>query len=584
MKQKQFFSIMIIMIVFVLITVNSCSYFTNQTNNQTIQSSEASSSITDISATEPTSPSKIIAESIFLNEIQVGSQLELVSESNIIGEERMQNSSYILGNGRAERLDGVVSTYEYSVNRSSIAILLDENETMTGRLLFYDGERVIEISSSASRFQLSYDGNSIAVLEEYNPVENCGKLSYFPDTNKPGIVISETCQQFFAVSPNGENIAYLDLNDEREKDPICRLRTVSEQTRDVGDNIIPIAVSNDGELVYGIRASVDSSNQEIQELWVFSEKKETKLGVFSKSKSQSFLFNEDCKQILFDSDEGISISMDGNEPIVIRDEGKLGIRSPKMNPRTYEINKTIYSSNFSATKDLFLLPFTVNVDQYTQFISYLDNNGDLNNIIKGNGFVLQDQSIVAYSPDVEALVCARNFLSDGTFELIKVAPAQQPVLYEFSSDAFVYYSLPDKDTFYKANTDGNEDSKLISDECDEMVRFERENDADLIYYLQKDPSDEKSLYQSIYYKELYVIEDVPGAVPRLISDSVGKVYAGDFGVYYLSLDSVSHNIKEDMPNESEGDLFDTNSLFYATDGESFQLIDKVQYKYCVLGG
>ena len=83
---------------------------------------------------------------------------------------------------------------------------------------------------------------------------------------------------------------------------------------------------------------------------------------------------------------------------------------------------------------------------------------------------------------------------------------------------------------------------------------------------------------SCILNHLYMVEDVPNSVPIEISDNVGAVYMGAFGVYYLKLDSVSPNIAllysdedhdSDETDATYSDLYDQNQLFYSCDGKTF---------------
>jgi hypothetical protein len=543
--------------------------------------------VSETIVSEAADTSSVTSESISLKQIQVGAELELVNESSIIGEERIQDSGYILGKGSAMKFNGVVASYEYSMNQSSVAVLFDINAVGSGRLVLYDGTREISIGSDVSRYQLSTEGSAVAFKTKSSSSEEVGTLSYYTDRSGSISTISEKSGEFFAISPNGEYVAYIESNESGGEDRFrCYVFSASGGHREVGNDIIPIAVSDDGGLVYGTRFAQKNMEEPVLELWVIDDQRETRLGELRTTQLPTLAYNIDCNQILFDSDDGVFFSEDGNPPIRILEKAEQFFISFRLTNRPIQIEEWWITSFFTGTEDLFYIPLSVYSDKNTRSLLYLDENLKPNEIIENSGgFIQKDQSIISYSFDRQGLVIATDFSIEGTGTIETVVSTPPNVRYEISNDHSLFYWLPDERTMFKVQFDEDNEPQIMSEQCVGMVRASRNDKSDLIYYLQLSPTpDNPSDYTSIYYKDLYVIEDTPNAIPQLVSEKVGTLFAGEYGVYYLELESVASGIEKDFPNYCTGDIYDSNKLYFASDGETFQLIGTVEYKHYVAGG
>lgn len=587
--KKKMKSILRLFIIFCLLTLSSCIRLSGQIDQSTTQN-PTTATVTETQITEtietPTNPAK---EYIVLTQPQIRQEIDLVDDIYIDGDENYKDKTYLLSNGNAIALNGIISSLEYSMNRSSVAILFDADEDGRGRLVLYDETGEFLIGKKVSLYQVSDSGKSVAFLEEYSTAKETGTLVFYSNESGSNVVISENGGRYFAISSNGKHVAYTEKDASDDINSFhCYLFLSSGQRREIGKNVIPIAVSDDGALVYGVRVETDDSEDSGLSLWVFKDGTESETGRFSGTDGlSSIIFNSDCSQILFESDVGIHFSQDGKSPILIteEEENSLRVYSFRMHSRSTKISNYWVTAFFSGTEKLSFVPFSVGFSNYSNSMIYFDDNMSPNVIVKNiDDYILKDQTVYAYSHDRKSIISV-SYSEENGWEINDiVSNLSRPRSMEISKDNSVFF-VDDKGCLCKLPADEEGEPQLISDQCVNMVRVPRDGKPDLIYYCQPDTlMATDSGYISIHYHDLYVVEDTPDAVPQLVSNRVGLVNAGDYGVYYLVLESVSESILNNYPGYCTGDLYDLNNLYYAGDGENFKLIGPIKMLYYSPGG
>lgn len=502
---------------------------------------------------------------------------------------KYKDKTYILGKGRATELNGAIESLQYSINRSNVAILFDTNENGAGRLILHEGIGETEIGESVFAYQLSNNGTSMAFLTDYNPETEEGTLRYYSNSSGLSSVITENSTTFFAISPNGEHVVYQDIETSDVGINLhCRLYTASGQREDIAKEVIPIAVSDDGEYVYGTRAAKDNTKTNGLSLWVIGNGTETQIGNLSeKFHYQTLVFNSDCSQVFIDTnDDGLSYSESGKSPIslMLEQEQIKDFDSLRMHRNSTNIDDYWINSYFTGTKNLSFIPLNVVLDDHlNKALVYFDKDMEPKVIVNDVGdSIVREQTIYAYSSDLKTYI-AVSHSEVGSWEIRELVSVSSSLKFIVTNNDSLFYSISTDrglDILFKTRINEVNEPQMISDRCDSWVRVSRNGKADLIYYLQGDLQVEPNPdYISLHYHDLYVVEDTPDAIPLLVSKNVGRIYSDDSGVIYWALESVAESIQKSYPDYCMGDVYDLNKLYYASDGENFQYvgIEKVMY-------
>jgi hypothetical protein len=126
----------------------------------------------------------------------------------------------------------------------------------------------------------------------------------------------------------------------------------------------------------------------------------------------------------------------------------------------------------------------------------------------------------------------------------------------------------------------------ISPTCVYMERQARENQPDMIYYLEYvEPKSSSDEYKAWKYNNLYALEDIPGAEPVLIAENVSEIGIGEFGVFYVQLNKAgSGSLNWYRDHEYTGSLRDTVDVYLSSNGQNFEKITNVGREYLIWSG
>ena len=259
-----------------------------------------------------------------------------------------------------------MDTVEYSGDRDSVAVLLDRSSDGTGRLIFFDGKTVKEIASNVICFRVSCAGNTIAYLIDSKKDNQSGKLYIYSREKDAPKLLDASAGVHFALSPSGSAVAYMTYDEEAGTNSWQVKKRVGEQPPVLlGENMYPVALSDDGVLVYAISVCVSDDGTLSQNgLVVFKENESRVLGeaiyVYSERyRSATLNFNEDCSQVLFDNNDGIFFSRDGEAATLLNSSVYLMRPKSILKDDSYSIDKGLsdtrlsYSVTYTGTKNLY---------------------------------------------------------------------------------------------------------------------------------------------------------------------------------------------------------------------------------------
>ena len=517
-----------------------------------------------------------------------------------------KDNVFFLSGGETVEVQGTLDTVEYSGDKAVVAMLLDRSSDGTGRLVFFDGKTVTEIASDVICFRVSCDGSTIAYLIDSKEDDQKGQLYIYSCENGESSLLASSAGEHFALSPNGSAVAYMAFDEEADTDSWQVKKSVGEQPPVLlGENMYPVALSDDGVLVYAVSVRVNEYGRLSQnELIVFQETESRILEKafyvwWEKEISASLHFNEDCSQVIFYNNDGIFFSQDGEAAVLLKSSACIMRPNSILKDDSYSIDRGLsdirlsYSVTYTGTKNLYRLIYSITAEDtlFEGWIWYFTE--DLKSVlltqIKSSARYEQvDKSILAYR--YNELIFVEDIYKpkyEDKYDSSDEYLISDYVDYHFllTSDQTIFYYWSDSwvNELRSLKPDGQSEPVVISSGCVGMERFIREGKPDLIYYLEsKDPllMENPFIYLEANYFDLYMIEDVPGASPVLVDTQVSEFECGDFGVYYFKLKKIAPRIAEiyamDETHFNEAyrtltadEAFDLNSVYYSQDGEVF---------------
>jgi len=535
---------------------------------------------------------------------------EQIEEKSLLAIVNGNSKTVVLGKQHIFDMQGVFDSVGYSGDSTKAAILFDRNTEGTGRLVFIDGTVETEVADDVESFLISYDGSAIAYLSgSFLDGVGCD-LYVFDCVTGASRLIAEKSGRYFALSPHGDAIAFTEYENSGDVNSlVCSVSVNGDTPTVISKGIYPGALTDDGSLVYAIRLGSGDNNKIIANgLSVFKGTVEV---VLSKSLYASnymnMIFNEDCTQILYCDAGGICFSHDGEEAVQIEPYAKIALTNVSCKTDVWSLSGDMqYAANYSGTKNLYNVLQMIFYDKSDTanlwYFTETDRSVVLTAIERKTGYASVGNSILAYNQ--KELIYIRNIFSqkyENEYDVSeeKHFQAESGSNFILTANDTIYYSsaggTADKNyqfTMSSIKADGSSAAVLISSSCVRMEKFEREGKPDIIYYLAySEPESVKNekKYISQYYYNLFMIEDVPGALPVLIAENVGNFEIGDYGVYYLQLKDVAPkliqyyagqgNHYDEYQNILDEDLYDQNKLYYSAAGTSFEYVTDIGRRY-----
>lgn len=597
--QKEFHKVRKFTILGVLLFVSIftfCGCKDNVPDNQNTERTSVSSSVVSESTPIPTPTPLIPSRRDF-------ETMGRVSPMTVVFEEGANSppKAYVLSKERVLEIPGVLDSYDVSEDRCHFAMLFDISEDGSGRLIYCDGDSITEIADEAIHYSIADEGNQIAYIKLTGESLTSGNLNVYDIDTGTTRTLSDNPGEDFALSPSGEAIAFMEKTGTGDELAWHLCVCVSgEEPKSLGENLYPIAITDDGSLVYAVQFTTEADEVTVNKsLVVYNGNEMLTLSESIYSSSSRFvrprsgiIFNRDRKQVLFNDSDGVCFSQNGDPSVLIE-------------PERY----------------LYMIPWLAETQNLYCVVFNIMNHGEDNSVhfwyftpeMKSVLLTAYEEKSGGFQVDESVLVSREN--ADG-YDLIYLDDLFDPryeVQYEVDDELiFNNFGPPvlltsDKTILYRSGegTVSNAyegeisifrigdaaDPAILSPNCAYSCKFVREGQPDIIYYLEysepdPDEDEEEQDYIAWYYYDLYMLEDSPGASPVLVAEKVSNMWCGDYGVYYYQLDSVAPKLTEfryssvENPGDyTEDELYDMNKLYYSSDGETFDYIANVEVRH-----
>lgn len=597
--QKEFHKVRKFTILGVLLFVSIftfCGCKDNVPDNQNTERTSVSSSVVSESTPIPTPTPLIPSRRDF-------ETMGRVSPMTVVFEEGANSppKAYVLSKERVLEIPGVLDSYDVSEDRCHFAMLFDISEDGSGRLIYCDGDSITEIADEAIHYSIADEGNQIAYIKLTGESLTSGNLNVYDIDTGTTRTLSDNPGEDFALSPSGEAIAFMEKTGTGDELAWHLCVCVSgEEPKSLGENLYPIAITDDGSLVYAVQFTTEADEVTVNkslvvyngnEMLTLSESIYSSSSRFVRPRSE-IIFNRDRKQVLFNDSDGVCFSQNGDPSVLIE-------------PERY----------------LYMIPWLAETQNLYCVVFNIMNHGEDNSVhfwyftpeMKSVLLTAYEEKSGGFQVDESVLVSREN--ADG-YDLIYLDDLFDPryeVQYEVDDELiFNNFGPPvlltsDKTILYRSGEgtvssayEGEisifrigdaADPAILSPNCAYSCKFVREGQPDIIYYLEysepdPDEDEEEQDYIAWYYYDLYMLEDSPGASPVLVAEKVSNMWCGDYGVYYYQLDSVAPKLTEfryssvENPGDyTEDELYDMNKLYYSSDGETFDYIANVEVRH-----
>ncbi len=486
-----------------------------------------------------------------------------MDEADIIGGESSPytcDASFFCGTTEDDLDPSGIDSYicEYSIDRSEVAFLGDNNGGSTVVLRYYNGTSMYTAATSADNYVLSLTGNAIAYTVQNLAREDLYR--YDASTNE-STLIAEDVGSFdsnICISPSGDAVGFMA---EGHKFHLI----VGEDEHEIGISGQVLAISDSGKLVYYMTVS-----NNVCSYFVFKDGRHISLGSEShydiSHHGNGLIFNRDLSQVLVAADNTLYFFMDGSKAVCIsRLDDEVSMAD---SDTSWELS-CISTKAMIRNNNIHFLPAKNLCNQLYRFantIFYCDAKMEVRYISAHSYENGQDSSVydeqlayLEYNPDYDGydVYYSANFREPGSEVRIPVEYAEKVVLTKSQS---LYI---ENDIGQLLLVKGDSEPLLIDTYSELIGRYEVDGST-YIYYTKKTFMEQPNYYLS----DLYRIEDIQDAVPQKISTELYEAYIDSTGIYIFGKSSTYTSM----------DVWYENILWSA-DGRSLTFLCTAEYSY-----
>jgi len=264
------------------------------------------------------------------------------------------------GTKEIDKVDNV-SYLEYSIDGSIAAFLEDDT------LYVCDGKKLTEVDEGVTDFYLSASGSVIAYTNDeyevyYYNVSKGGKATKVGE-GEDDVILG-------IPAPDGSVILFASRDDDGEIEGF--LSKNGKEAESIGDDIVPLAVSNGGSYIYYVKKKSDGD----MSLYVSKGKDEVRLEK-SYTMNNSIWLNSDGSQLLYCNDGNTYLSVKGGESDKVMSGTLYGIVTPD-HAATGIYRNGVYYTTYSDLRGRCYMTYSSGMDLY-----YVDNKGKSTKIVSG---------------------------------------------------------------------------------------------------------------------------------------------------------------------------------------------------------
>ncbi len=443
---------------------------------------------------------------------------------------------------------------DYRVNKNAIALVLDADadayfvyngkgqhkkiagaeKTITRVLTAPNGESLVvkddednyyiltikgltKFAEEGSRFTYSAGSSAVAYLAEGKKDDGLALYVYNIKSKKSVKVADEVGN--FIISSNGKHVCYVDETDD---DPVSYVvRNLKNKTK-IGKNTIPVAVSDNGRLVYFTELTTDKKDGSAA--LTFNLLKGNSKKVITKDlNSDTFVFNKNLTQVIFKSDDKIRLSVNGKEPASLAKGSLSGVflnaESASFTTKTGYSVKIIFANTLKggilvSSDSLYYIKNLKNADK----ILNAESIGSLSASYDYKALLYVKDDNVYYMPNIKNPDKVKKVADLDDYDLDQIWTSRDLKSFYFESDDNLYY------------VKNGRKPKLI---CEDVFSACYDYTTDTIYYY-KDYSngDANDLYGSKngrknkkVLKKVVDTDSTRGGVPTALRESKNDDYA-----------------------------------------------------------
>ena len=503
------------------------------------------------------------------------------------------SKAVIISKEQIVEIPGALDSTSSSGDGTVMAMLFDRQENETGRLVYFNGETVIAVDDQVLEYKMSDDGGRVVYLKSDSEDGDSGILYAYDCLSGETNMVAESANSDFVLSPSGKAVAYMVYETPENTDEwsiFCYVEGVGNQRR--GEGLFPIALTDDGELVYAVLIERDADGEILNKaLYVFRGEEKKTLSeslylnqIFTWHYGAEVLFNMDCTQIMFSDVAGICFSQNGEDAVLVEPTGFVDVAFID-NSGTNNLFNVLFAIGRQDSESMgnlwYFTPEMKGVNLTSvQSIGRVEQVED-SVIVSGSSV---DQFMLVYVKDIYSSAYEEKYLSSDE----KIIPVLT-YSFEFTSGKTILYGSELGVSMIQA--DEPTEPTLLTANCADMQLLKREGKPDIIYYLEysePDPGGDTDEQDHIawYYYDLYMFEDSPGASPVLVAENVSNMWCGDFGVYYYQLESVAPKLREwlyssvENPGDfTEDELYDQIKVYYSSNGDTFEYVTNVEVRH-----
>ncbi len=450
----------------------------------------------------------------------VGDPLPLVVDGTSVYYKQYNTSA----NGKTTLIRGSNGVLYVATKRGMVRLAEDVGD-------FWDAD-------SSARFSLSADGRYVAFSKDNSLYRYRVGQSLERGLD---IVSNEYGGVAFCLSPDGRHVAYEDTHG-------SLLVYDGRNTHDMGENRIPLAISNDARYIYFMKARGGFYVLSRHGRRNNTTETEVKLGNDAKP---LFLFNADYTEVLYLSDNRVALSVKGARPEKLASGNALSVSF--LEYADYDALYSAYNADFNCGR----LPLDTFIGQY-----FLSEDGDLKYITRGAAVKTMGTDVSSFTLSENGKVC---YYIDKYNDLYRIPKAEGDSTKIDGNVRSVEVTSNGKSCYYLASTtlmyvERDEEPRRVAED----VRQVWLTHDDHLFYLANCTTNNDFLYGSILgigsvsKGDLYCA--YRGEVAARVDEEVSHGMLTATGFAYLS----------NAESSNDHGLSLTYSVYYTADGTNFR--------------
>lgn len=212
-------------------------------------------------------------------------------------------------------INGTMESGKSSMDGAKAALLTDYDSDSGGTLWFVTASESERIAGGVVEYNIADSGKGVVYFTDYESSTDTASLYLYDTDSKNSTIITDdahysaySSSSTVCISPDGKTVTYVADFDGAAEELTGYIKVGNKPAEKLGDNMIAVAVSDEGKYIYYVKRIGDSMS-----FYVKSGENENRLIADFDPYNYYMTFTQDYSQLIFDMDDRSYISRNGGE-------------------------------------------------------------------------------------------------------------------------------------------------------------------------------------------------------------------------------------------------------------------------------